>query len=155
MKKLFISLLMLISIISYAGPSEPGEKVSPRLTAALEKEFTGAQYVVWQSLKERELFRAHFIYNNERLNAFFDEDGQLIAIGRNIQQAALPLSIARQLASSYSKFSVQDLIEYSRNGETSYVITLESDKQRITLEAFGSGNIYLFKKEKKNLPARV
>lgn len=153
MKKLFISLLMLISVIGFAGPSEPGEKVAPRLTAALEKEFAGAQYVVWQSFKEQELFQARFIYNHERLNAFFNEDGQLIAIGRNIQQAALPLSIARQLTSQYNKYAVQDIIEYSRHGETSYVISLESDKQRIILEAFGSGSIYLFKKEKKNFPA--
>lgn len=151
MKKLIISLLMLMSVMSFANTPETGDRVSSQLRAALEKEFAGAQYVVWQSLKDHQLYQAKFIYNNEQVNAFFDEDGKLLATGRFIPTGNLPLNIAKKLAADYGRFEVKDAIEYSRQGETSYVIGVENDKHRLVLEAFTSGSVYLFKKVKKNL----
>lgn len=153
MKKLFVSLLMLMSVVSFANTPDPGDKVNAQIKAALAKEFAGAQYVVWQSLKDHQLVHAKFIYNNEQINAFFEEDGKLIATGRYIALGNLPLAITKQLNAEYGKYDVKDAIEYSRLGETSYVISLENEKTRIVLEAYSSGSMYVFKKVKKNLSA--
>ncbi|AXY76461.1 hypothetical protein D3H65_21760 [Paraflavitalea soli] len=155
MKKFFISLLMLISVFSYAATPDKGEKVSAHIQAALEKEFKGAQYIVWQSLKGHQLFHAKFIYNNEQVNAFFEEDGNLLAIGRYIAPASLPLAITKSINSKYAEYELKDVIEYSKSGETSYVISLENEKTRMVVEAYNNGNTYLFKKEKKNLSAKL
>lgn len=155
MKNLFLSLLMMISVITYANHPKPGDKVSPRVKAALEKEFTGARGIVWESIDEHQLFHARFIYNNERVNAFFAKEGALVATGRYIDPANMPMSIARQIATKYGSYQLQDVIEYTRNGETSYVISVENDKRRIVLEAYSSGNVYVFKKEKKNSSPRL
>lgn len=155
MKKLLISLLMLISVFSYAGTPGSGEKVSARIQAALEKEFKGAQYIVWQSLKDHQLFHAKFIYNNEQVNAFFEEDGNLLAMGRYITPSSLPLAITKSISSKYSEYQLTDAIEYSKSGETSYVISLENEKTRLVVEAYTNGNTYVFKKEKKNLSAKL
>lgn len=155
MKNLFLSLLMLISVITYANHPTPGDKVSPRLKAALEKEFAGAQGIVWESISEHQLFHARFVYNNERVNAFFGIDGDLVATGRYINPANMPMNVARQVASKYGSYAIQDVIEYSRNGETSYVISVENEKHRVVLEAYSSGNMYLFKKEKKNSSVKL
>lgn len=146
---------MLISIVSYANHPEPGDKVSPRLKAALEKEFTGARGIVWESMEEHQLYHARFIYNNERVNAFFAKEGELVATGRYIDPANMPMNVARQVAAKYSSYEMQDVIEYSRNGETSYVISVQNEKHRIVLEAFSSGNMYVFKKEKKNSSTKL
>ncbi len=119
---------MLISVFSYAITPGNGEKVSPQLQAALEKEFTGAQYIVWQSLKEHSLYHAKFVYNNEQVNAFFEEDGKLLAMGRYITTAALPMAILKSLHNNYDGYQLQDAIEYSKAGETSYVVSLENEK---------------------------
>jgi len=155
MKKFFISLLMLISVFSYAGVPGSGEKVSARIQAAFEKEFKGAQYIVWQSLNDYQLFHAKFIYNNEQVNAFFEENGNLLAIGRYITISSLPLTVTKSISSQYDKYEMKDAIEYSKSGEPSYVISLENDKSRLVVEAYSNGNIYLFKKEKKNLSAKL
>lgn len=155
MKKFFVSLLMLISVYSYAITPGSGEKVSPLLQAALEKEFTGAQYVVWQSIKEHQIYHAKFIYNNERVNAFFEPDGSLLAIGRYIPPATLPLTIIKSINNKYGDFQLKDAIEYSRAGETSYVLALENEKVHLVIQAYTSGNLYVFKKEKKNLSGKL
>jgi hypothetical protein len=155
MKKFFISLLMLISVFSYAGTPGSGEKVNARIQAALEKEFKGAQYIVWQSLKDHQLFHAKFIYNNEQVNAFFEEDGSLLAIGRYIATSSLPLAITKSFNSKYAEYELKDAIEYSKSGETSYVVSLENEKTRLVVEAYSNGNSYVFKKEKKNLSAKL
>lgn len=155
MKKLFISLMMLISVISYAATPIGGEKVARHLQAALEKEFEGAQYIVWQSLKEHDIYHAKFIYNNEQINAFFEQDGNLLAIGRFIAPSSLPLSIVKNISNKYPELEVKDAIEYTKSGETSYVITLENEKVRTIIQAYSSGSLYVFKKEKKNLAAKL
>lgn len=155
MKKLFVSLMLLISIVSFATPPASGDKVAPQLKAALEKEFAGAQYVVWQSLKKHQLYHAKFIYNNEQVNAFFEQDGNLVAIGRHIATSALPLTVTKSLQANYAGFRLVEAMEYVRSGETSYVVSLENDKSRMVMEAYPSGNLYLFKKEKKNLPGKL
>jgi hypothetical protein len=155
MKKFFISLLLLISVYSYAA--DPGSigKVSAHLKASLEKEFAGAQYVVWQNLKSHNLYHAKFIYNNERVNAFFEPDGSLVAIGRYILPASLPLMITKNVNHKYGDYQIKDATEFTRNGETSYLVTLENEKLRLVVQAYNSGSLYVFKKEKKNLPAKL
>lgn len=155
MKKLFISLAMLISVISYAATPGSGEKVSRQLQAALEKEFAGAQYIVWQALKDHDIYHAKFIYNNEQVNAFFEQDGKLLAIGRFIAPANLPLAILKNISNKYPDLELLDAIEYTKEGETSYLITLQNEKVRTVVQAYSSGNLYLFKKEKKNLTEKL
>lgn len=152
MKKFFVALLLLTSVLGYAITPGSGEKVSRHLQAALEKEFAGAKYVVWESLKRHQLYHAKFIYNNEQVNAFFEQDGNLLAIGRYIATSSLPLTITKGLSGHYPGFQVKDAIEYIKAGETSYVVTLENEKTRMVVEGYTSGNLYVFKKEKKALP---
>lgn len=155
MKKFFVSLMMLISVLSYAATPGSGEKVSAHIQAALEKEFTGAQYVIWQSLKEHQIYHAKFIYNNEQVSAFFEQDGSLLAIGRYIPTTSLPLAVSKSINNNFGAYQIKDAIEYSKSGETSYVVSLENGKTRVVVEAYSSGSLYVFKKEKKNLSAKL
>jgi len=151
MKTIFALMLTAISIFSFAATPVAGDKVSPRIQASLEKEFAGAQYIVWQSLKKDNVYSARFIYNNEQLNAFFDEDGRLLATGRIVTQAALPLMVSKNIRKQYDKYEFRDATEYTRDGETSYLVTLESEKHEMVLQAYGSGSTYIVKKTKKKL----
>jgi len=153
MKKLFVVLITLISVYAHAATPSTGDKVNPRIQASLEKEFTGAQYIVWKSIKKEGIFQARFVYNNEQLNAFFDGDGTLLATGRLVSQAALPLMISKNMSNKYPEYEFKDATEYTRENETTYLITLESEKVKLTLQAYSNGSLYIFKKEKKNLSA--
>src|SRR5258708_980105 len=94
MKKFFVLLLTIISVYAQAATPVTGDEVSPRIQASLEKEFKGAQYITWKTLKD-DVFQARFLYNNEQLNAFFDQNGNLLATGRLVTQPALPLMVTK------------------------------------------------------------
>lgn len=148
-------MLLLASIFSFANAPLSGDKVSPLLKAALEKEFAGAKYVVWESLKKHQLYHAKFVYNNEQVNAFFEQDGNLLAIGRFISTSSLPMNVLKNLQKEYAGFQPKDAVEYVKSGETSYLVTLESEKVRMVIEAYPSGNLYIFKKEKRILTEQL
>ena len=155
MKKLFVLAVLFVSVCSYSVQAAEGDKVAPVIKEAFQKEFYGASHVKWELLKDNSIYQARFIYNAERLNAFYDEEGNLLAVGRYIAQANLPLMVSKTLAKKHSGYQVSEVIEYVQGNETSYLITLENEKTKLVVNAYGSGNSYVFKKEKKNSVAKL
>jgi hypothetical protein len=149
MKKI-LTLVLFFALSSTAIFAGEGEKVSPKFEASLARSFAGAQYVTWERLDKGRLLRASFVLNNERLNAFFDGSGALIATGRFISQANLPLLVNKSIASGFRQYSFVNAVEYISNDETSYIITMENPKYKLIVRAYPYGSAYIFKKQKKN-----
>ena len=148
MKKI-LSLVVLLAVMSAAAFATEDVKVNPFVEETFSKTFSGAQYVSWKVMKEENIHRATFLYNNERLNAFFDKDGNLIATGRFIKTSSLPLMVSRNLASKYPAGEIIEVVEYVQHEETSYLVTIETAKAIVTVRAYPIGTSYVFKKEKK------
>jgi hypothetical protein len=157
MKKLAVSLVMFLSVFTTAIANEGGNapKINARVTQSFEKEFTGARAVKWEVIKKENIYQAHFIYNNERLNAYFDVEGNLIATGRFVAVANLPLLARKNILNKYSDYQIQDVIEYVTADETSYLVSLENDKAKLLVQGYINGTTYVFKKEKKNSVAKL
>lgn len=149
MKKI-LSLVLLLGLLSTTilAANDP-IKVNRRVESSLLKKFSGAQYVSWQIMKEARIYHATFIYNHERLNAFLDDNGELIATGRYIPASNLPLLVTRNIQEKYPSYILVESIEYIKENETSYILKMESPKKSLTVHAYSSGSSYIFKKEKK------
>jgi hypothetical protein len=155
MKKYFVLAVLFVSVCSFSVKAAGGDNVSPIVKEAFKREFSGASNVKWELIKDNSISQVRFIYNNERLNAYFDEDGSMIAVGRFISEVNLPLLVNKTLSKKYSDYQVSEVIEYVQGNETSYLVTLENEKNKLIVNAFGSGNSYVFKKEKKNSIAKL
>ena len=155
MKKFLVSLVLFVSVFSVSVHAEGDDRVNPRAKESFEKEFRGATYVKWEVIGKDGISHAHFIYNNERLNAFYDEDGNLIATGRFIAESTLPLLVTRSLNAKYGQYEIRNVVEYINGNETSYLVTLENERVKLVLQAYHSGSTYVFKKEKKNSLAKL
>lgn len=149
MKKLFVSVVLFISVYSSTVSAAISDQVRPYIQAAFQKEFAGAQYVRWELIKGENLYHARFLYQQERVSAFFDIDGNLIATGRFVPADHLPFMAAKGVKAKYSQYNLLDVMEYSYQGEISYLVTLEDAKMRLTVQAYANGTSYIFKKEKK------
>jgi hypothetical protein len=150
MKKLLVAATLFITLVSFSVQASEGPKVGKRVAAAFQKEFVGARAVKWELISNENIYHAQFILNNERFNAFFEEDGTLLATGRFIPVASIPLLIRKNVNSKYNDYRIQEVIEYTTNSETTYLIAVENEKARLLLQGYNSGSLYVFKKEKKN-----
>ena len=150
MKKFLVLAVLFASVCSYSVKASEEDKVIPGVEKSFKKEFAGATYVKWEVLENREIFQANFIYNNERLSAFFDNDGSLLAVGRFILPSNMPLLVNKTMDKRFGGYEVKEVLEMVRGNETSYLVTLENEKARLIVNAYSNGGAYIFKKVKKN-----
>ncbi|MGZ5218902.1 MAG: hypothetical protein ACXWV6_03975 [Chitinophagaceae bacterium] len=130
MKKIIIMLAIAISsLTAFAGE----ENVSSTVLNAFNKEFAGAKEVQWTSADN--YYKAGFVFNGQNVTAFYQLDGELIAMTRNISSLELPISLQTNLKNNYSKYWISDLFEISNNEGTSYYITLENADSKIVLKS--------------------
>jgi hypothetical protein len=155
MKKLLVIAVVFVSVCSYTVKAEEIKKANPRVEQAFANEFKGAQYVKWELIRKENIYQVHFIYNNERLDAFFDADGTLIGTGRFIAVSNLPLLVSKNVNEQYSGYQVREAVEYIKGNETSYLVTVENEKATLIVHVFNGGSSYVFKKEKKNSLAKL
>ena len=65
---MFLILALVASAITQTATAGE-DKVSPRLTQALVKEFSGAEAIHWQAFKGKDIYQASFVLNHQRLFA--------------------------------------------------------------------------------------
>lgn len=149
MKKLFVTaaLAMMVGITSFAADSK---KVSQRVLAAFEKEFTTATNVSWEMLKDEDIAHASFIYANEVMEAYYTTEGELLAVARYLSQDRLPLLVAKTLHTEFGKYQIKSASEYMGADATSYIVTLESEKHSVVVRIYSNGSSAIIKKNKKS-----
>jgi Protein of unknown function (DUF2874). len=144
MKKILVTLAIAFSsIAAFAGE----ENVSTAVLNAFNREFTGVKNVQWTSSEE--FVKASFEFNGQFVNAFYQHNGELIAMTRNISSLELPISLQANLKNQYSGYWISELFEYSTHGGTTYYITLENADSKKVLKSDESGKWETYRKTAK------
>lgn len=82
--------------------------------------------------------------------AYFDADGDVMAVTRNMLINQLPLKLQTKLRKEIAEGWITDIIEFATEEETSYYATIESGDYRIWLQNIGSNFWTVTKKVKKD-----
>jgi hypothetical protein len=144
MKKIIITLAVAISsLTAFAGE----ENVSSSVLKAFNKEFAGVKEVKWTTAEN--YYKAEFVFNGQNVTAFYQVDGEMMALTRNISSLELPISLQTNLKNNYSGYWISDLFEMSNSEGTSYYITMENADSKVVLKSVGSGKWTSFKKMSK------
>lgn len=143
MKKIILMLAITISTLSAFA----GEEVNPRVLASFKNEFASAKEVTWTVTAD--YFKAEFTFNGQYVNAFYNTDGELMGLTRNITSLELPMNLQASLKKSYEDFWISDLFEITRSNNTGYYITLENADTKIVLKATAGEDWSVYKKIKK------
>lgn len=143
MKKIILMLAITISTLSAFA----GEEVNPRVLASFKNEFASAKEVAWTVTPD--YFKAEFTFNGQYVNAFYNPDGELMGLTRNITSLELPMNLQASLKKSYEDFWISDLFEITRSSNTGYYITLENADTKIVLKATAGEDWSVYKKVKK------
>lgn len=147
MKKIFLALgiVMMMGISAFATGDDGA--VSQQARNSFKKDFTAASNVRWEQ-KDRYV-KATFCLNNQVLYAYYNNNGELQAIVRNIISDQLPISLLTNLRRDYSDYWISDLFEISADGQTFYYVTVENSDKKIVLKSEDTSGWDVFSKEKK------
>ena len=132
--KMLIFALLLISFSNpgFSGvPNDVGEKV----IASFQKDFSNAREISWTNNNIYE--KATFILDGQALSAFYDHNGELIALARKIESSQLPVSLLLNLNKIYKGYLIKELNEIDHDNNALYYAVVINSDQQLILESSG------------------
>lgn len=148
MKRLLLTLtvaLSLISLSSFANGED--HEVSPRAIKSFNSSFKNATEVYWTITNN--YYKVNFAMSGQYVSAFYDADGKMIALTKNISSLHLPIALQADLKKNYDAYWISDVLETATEDGTSYYVTLETADTQLILKSNGD-SWSTFKKERKS-----
>ena len=146
MKPLFI-LMMTVSSF-FTTTSNAADIISPKALKSFETIFATATEAAWTVTDN--YYRVEFLLNGQTLNAFYNEEGKLIGVSRNISSLQLPIILQTELKKEFPENWITDLFEMSTDNGVEYYLTIEDAYTKTVLKSStASSSWMLYKKLKK------
>src|SRR5688572_19892279 len=144
MKKI-IAILTLALVVTSATFARDGRTIdNKKVMESFNNQFAGAADVSWYTTTDK--YVAKFTMKSSKVTAHFDREGNLLATSRYITDTELPLKVISRLMKKFPDQKIQNIVEYDAEGNTTYVITLESETHWTVLKAEQSGSLTTLKK---------
>lgn len=125
MKKIIIALSALFSLTS--GQTFAADVVPATIVRSFIKTFNSARDITWEESNGYNV--ASFVQNGVKSSAYYDQDGQLVVVGTQINPTALPAQLASSLDQEFASFTVTTLFEMKDEYGTSYYATITDGKK--------------------------
>ena len=145
-KKLAIAVALLLTVgvtSSFATPTDKTDVIK----ASFKKDFQKAELMGIEA--NTSFNKLTFKMNDMVLYAFYTDNGELLAVTRNIKSSQLPIQLLLDLKRDYANYWITDLFEFNGDGTNSYYVTLENADTSITLRANTSDNWFLYSRKNK------
>ena len=147
MKKFFVTIALAVAVVSVSFAADGGVKIDRKIQAAFQKEFAEAFNPTWESVGSG-LFHVSFTQNSEVMDAYYNEEGQLVTLSRYVSSEQLPLMVTKTIASKFGSAHIGQIREVVTENETSYLITAKKDKSTIIAKVYTSGGFQIVKRIK-------
>ena len=111
------------------------------------QQFAGAENVKWTKLTDG-YQKASFTLSGIRVEAYFNQDGELQGTLRNLFYNQLPLAVMQTVSHKFSGAVIVEIKEITNNDGTTYRVVLEQRNNKYNLRMNSSGEITEKEKEK-------
>jgi hypothetical protein len=146
MKPLFILLASFFSVFSKAE-ALPFDDVTPVVLKSFTSTFSKAKEVDWT--ESGRMYKARFTLDGQYINAFYSEDGDLLALTRNVSTSQLPVLLQAELKKQTDKYWITELFEITNEEGTSYFVSLENADTKIVMKSAGNKSWQSYSKLRK------
>ena len=146
MKKI-IMLAIVLTTITISAFANNVSGLNQKVLSSFKKSFQSAEVVRWEV--RNNLYKVTFKNFDKEMFAYYNADGEQVALSRNIHIDQLPLSLSSELKKKFSQGWMTELFEVSSNGETAYYATIECSTHITILKADGTSGWATFQKEKR------
>lgn len=131
MKKLFIAALMVVSLATSAFAAETN-KVNSSVSYNFNIDFKNATNVTWTTAENYS--KATFVLNNEKMEAFYNEDGSIIGTSKSVDVDELSINTKRTIAKRFTGYTVKEAIKFTGTEESAYYIAAENEQESVVLK---------------------
>lgn len=146
MKKLLIAALLTIVVAATASAGSLVENA--KLEAVFKAAYPGATHVHYKTVGE--LVSVTFVLDNYSMQAFYNSDGEKIAVSRVMRFSNLPMRGQDAIHQRYENYAATEVIEMDSQEEgVCYYISLEKDSKKLTVRLSTAGDLTVFKRIKK------
>jgi hypothetical protein len=149
MKKKILMMVLLLSTLLAGAFANNSNGDNEKAVSSFRKEFTHAEEIKWESGKD--LAKVTFKLNGQVMFAYYSENGDLVALTRNITSNQLPIILMADLKRNYDGYWISELFEISAPDSRSYYITLENADYTLVLKSVDANDWQIFKKTRKNI----
>lgn len=146
MKSLLIVLTVLSSL--FTTSTYASNDVSTPALRSFQKAFGTATDVVWTTTSS-DLYKVNFVLNSQHASAYYNQEGDLMAITRNISSLQLPVVLQASLKKEYQDQWITELFEVSNETGVHYYVTLEDADNKIVLKSNTSAGWSVYLKTRK------
>jgi len=135
MKKITTFALTLALLMSLSSFAKPVDSTNGEIKTAFRKSFQNAQIMYTEARKG--FTKLTFKMNDMIMFAFYSDNGELLAVTRNITSTQLPMNLLMSLKNDYNSYWITELFEFSGDGVNSYYVSLENANSKVVLRSNG------------------
>ena len=145
MRKVLMAALLIVTVAASAFAK--GEKVNYVAVGTFNAEFKNASNVQWTTTEN--FVKATFIFNGEKMEAFYHPNGDKIGICRAVPIETLPTKAKNAFTTKYDGYTVKEIVEFDGEEEYAHYIFAENGKESVTVKVNSVNEISLYKRTKK------
>src|ERR1700693_6279067 len=100
MKRLIFATAMMLTVGLTSSLANTNDNINDQVTSSFRRDFVSAKEVRWQ--KENNYIKATFTMYSQVMFAYYNENGELIGVVRNILSDKLPINLMTDLRLNYN-----------------------------------------------------
>lgn len=141
MKKFITAVITVITLTASAFAADYNDKAISLFKAA----YPGASNVHYKTVGE--LVSIRFQLDSTSMQAFYNLDGEQVAVSRAVNFQKLPMRAQRDIESRYNGYTATEVIEMEHSTEgTSYYVSLSASGRKVIVQVSLAGEVSVFKK---------
>lgn len=146
-KKIVMALALILTVGVTSSFANTTNDKTDVIKASFKKDFQKGELIGLEPAAS--YTRLTFKMNDMILFAFYSDNGDLLAVTRNIKSSQLPIQLLLELKRDYANYWITDLFEFNGDGTNSYYVTVENADSVVTLRANASEDWKLYSKKTK------
>src|SRR6202000_1552673 len=104
-----IAIVLMMGVSAFAANKNDDGIANQQAVRSFKKDFATASNIVWE--QKENFTKATFTLNGQVLFAFYNNNGDLQAVVRNIKSDQLPINLLASLKKDYNDYWITDLFE--------------------------------------------
>ncbi|GGH59245.1 hypothetical protein HNQ91_000590 [Filimonas zeae] len=141
MKKFIIAAITVFAITSSAFAAGNNDKTM-NLFKATYPEATQVHYKT-----VGDLVSVRFLLDKTKMEAFYNEEGEQVAISKTINYQNLPAPAIRNIEKKFAGYTTTEVIEMDHNtAGTSYYVSLVNNEKKVIAQVSLNGEVSVFRK---------